>query len=83
MFDQRNQAWDVELDKKLINVCYAVLYFEPINETDEDYINGNYNPSEADLINYKIVKQKVRRDDNPYPIYVVYDRAKNFINEVV
>lgn len=83
MLAQRNQAGDVEGAKKMMNECDAVLYFEPINETDEDYINGNYNPSEADLINYKIVKQKVRRDDNPYPIYVVYDRAKNFINEVV
>jgi len=83
MLAQRNHDGNVEGAKKMKNECDAVLYFEPIEAHDEDYIQSNYNPREQDLINYKIRKEKVRRDDNPYPIYVVYDRAKNFINEVV
>lgn len=82
MLAQRNQAGDVEGAKKMMNECDAVLYFEPVTESDKEYIQSYYNPNEQDLINYKLIKQKVRRDDNPYPIYVVYDRAKNFINEV-
>ena len=79
---QRNEAGYVEGAKKMRNECDAVLYFEPINENDEEYIQSRYDSNEQALINYKLIKDKVRRDDNPYPIYVVYDRAKNFINEV-
>src|SRR5690625_412872 len=82
MLAQRNQMGEVEGAKKMMNECDAVLFFEPINENDEEYIQDRFDPKLQDFINYKLLKQKVRRDDNPYPIYVIYDRAKNFINEV-
>lgn len=82
MLAQRNQMGEVEGAKKMMNECDAVLFFEPINENDEEYIQDRFDPKLQDFINYKLLKKKVRRDDNPYPIYVIYDRAKNFINEV-
>ena len=79
---QRNHYGEVEGAKKMMNECDGVLFFEPTTEEDEELINSNVISAKKDIINYKIVKKKVRRDDNPYPIFVAYDKARNLINEV-
>lgn len=79
---QRNQMGEVEGAKKMMNECDGVLFFEPTTKEDENDIRQRTNEVSADMINYKIVKKKVRRDDNPYPIYTVFDKKNNFINEV-
>ena len=66
----------------MMNECDGVLFFEPTTEEDEELINSSVISARKDIINYKIVKKKVRRDDNPYPIFVAYDKARNLINEV-
>lgn len=80
---QRNQAGEVEGAKKMMNECDGVLFFEPIGENDKEHIERTFlNPDKQQAINYKITKKKVRRDDNPYPIYCNFDKGKQFINEV-
>lgn len=82
MLAQRNQAGDVEGAKKMMNECDGVLYFEPVTEDDEKFINETLPQHRRKYANYAIRKKKVRRDDNPAPIYVNFDKAKQFINEV-
>lgn len=79
---QRNQAGEVEGAKKMMNECDGVLFFEPIVEEDNSIIERKM-PSRSNLVNYKVVKKKVRRDDNPDPLYISFDKKRNFINEVV
>lgn len=79
---QRNEAGEVEGAKKMKNECDGVLFFEPIDEDDEQRIQNNIHDIHKDKINYKLTKEKVRRDDNPYPIYTIFDKSRNFINEV-
>lgn len=79
---QLNDEGKVEGAKKMKNECDGVLFFQPIEEKDEDYIRKNFREDRQKTINYKIVKEKVRRDDNPFPIYVNFDKKKQFINEV-
>ena len=82
MLAQRNEAGDVEGAKKMKNECDGVLFFEPIDEDDDQRIQNNIYDIHKDKINYKLTKQKVRRDDNPYPIYCSFDKARNYINEI-
>lgn len=82
MLAQRNQAGDVEGAKKMMNECDAVLYFEETDEEDQEYIREYVTSKRMHLVNYKILKKKVRRDENQAPIYVSFDKTKNFINEV-
>lgn len=79
---QRNHYGEVEGAKKMMNECDGVLFFEPTTEEDDELINEKVISARKDIINYKLVKKKVRRDDNPYPIFVTYDKARNLINEV-
>lgn len=80
---QRNQAGEVEGAKKMMNECDGVLFFEPCGEDDQEVLERTYsNPDKRKIANYKIVKKKVRRDDNAYPIFCVFDKAKQFINEI-
>ena len=80
---QRNQAGDVEGAKKMMNECDGVLYFEPTTSDDLEYIERDLRSDKVHQVNYKIIKKKVRRDDNSSPIYVKYDKARNFVNEVM
>lgn len=82
MLAQRNEAGYVEGAKKMRNECDGVLYLEPIEHDEVQYLETIMHPTKAQIVNYKIVKNKVRRSDNPYPIYVLFDKSKNFINEV-
>lgn len=82
MLAQRNDAGDVEGAKKMMNECDGVLYFEPTTSEDKATIDKVIQSSKSSLVNYKLVKRKVRRDDNPYPIFCFYDKAQNMINEV-
>ncbi|SDJ20607.1 DnaB-like helicase C-terminal domain-containing protein [Natribacillus halophilus] len=81
---QRNFEGYVEGGKAIRNECDAVFYIEPVKDDDIDYMHkAIQEPSKQKLANYKIVKNKVRRDDNPYPIYVNFDKKRQFINEIM
>lgn len=82
MLAQRNQAGDVEGAKKMMNECDAVLYFEPVTKEDEPYIQEYVRSDQVGKVNYKIVKRKVRRNDNDAPIFVKFKKSMNFITEV-
>lgn len=81
MLAQRNQAGDVEGAKKMMNECDGVLYFEPITEEDEDEINHKIRQDQRGKVNYRIVKKKVRRNDNSYPIYCMFNKARSEVVE--
>ena len=82
MLAQRNQAGDVEGAKKMMNECDAVLYFEPVTKEDEPYIEEYVRSDKVKDVNYKILKRKVRRNDNEAPIYVKFKKNMNFITEL-
>src|SRR5699024_8059647 len=79
---QLNHYGEVEWVMKMMKECEGVVFFLPTSEEDDELINEKVISARKDIINYKLVKKKVRRDDNPYPIFVTYDKAKNLINEV-
>ena len=81
MLAQRNEAGDVEGAKKMMNECDGVLFFEPITEDDKNYIEGFIRRDQQAKVNYRIVKRKVRRNDNTLPIYCMFDRSKSLIQE--
>lgn len=82
MLAQRNQAGDVEGAKKMMNECDAVLYFEPVTKEDEPYISDYIRSDKVKEVNYKILKRKVRRNDNDAPIYVKFKKSMNYITEL-
>jgi replicative DNA helicase len=80
---QRNHDGNIEGAKKIANECDGVLYFEPTGEKDEKYINQTFtDPGKRQAVNYKMIKRKIRRDDNPFPIYCSFDKKYQAINEV-
>jgi len=82
MLGQRNEEGYIEGAKSIANECDAVFFFEPI--TEEDNLEKVFqNPNKLKLVNFKLTKRKVRRDDNPYPIYCSFDKKMQLINEVV
>lgn len=81
MLAQRNEAGDVEGAKKMMNECDGVLFFEPITEDDKNHIEGFIRMDQQKKVNYRIVKRKVRRNDNTLPIYCMFDRSKSLIQE--
>jgi replicative DNA helicase len=81
MLAQRNQAGEVEGAKKMMNECDGVLFFEPITDKDEKYINQFIRDDQQKKVNYRIVKKKVRRNDNAKPIYCIFDKSKSLIVE--
>lgn len=81
MLAQRNQAGDVEGAKKMMNECDGVLFFEPVSEEDLDNINHFVRSDQRSKVNYRIVKQKVRRNDNTHPIYCMFNKSRNEIIE--
>lgn len=81
MLAQRNQAGEVEGAKKMMNECDGVLYFEPTTDDDKEYIQRYVRQDQQQKVNYRIVKKKVRRNDNAYPIYCMFDKSKSLIVE--
>lgn len=81
MLAQRNEAGYVEGAKKMRNECDGVLFIEPTDKEDDDHIYSNIRQEHANRVNYKIVKDKVRRNENAYPIYCMFDKAKSFFQE--
>lgn len=81
MLAQRNQAGDVEGAKKMMNECDGVLFFEPVSEDDEENINNRIRQDQRDKVNYRILKKKVRRNDNEHPIYCMFNKARSEIVE--
>src|SRR5699024_9405450 len=79
---QRNHYGEVESAKKMMNDSDSVLFIKPTTEEDEKVINSSVISTRKYIINYKNVKKKVRRNDNPYPIFASYDKARSLINEV-
>lgn len=82
MLAQLNDEGNVEGAKKMKNECDGVLYFQPIEDKD-DRLLDEYSETKRQAINYKIVKEKVRRDDNPLPIYVNFYKKQQIITEVM
>jgi replicative DNA helicase len=68
---QLNDDGQIEGAKKMKNACDGVLFFEPV--TDQ---------SQKDYANYKIIKFKVRRNDNSKPIYINFTKKYQRIAEV-
>lgn len=75
---QLNDDGQIEGAKKIKNACDGVLFFEPIGDDDTKYMNQ----SQKDYANYKIVKFKVRRNDNSKPIYINFTKKYQRIAEV-
>ena len=83
MLGQRNFEGNIEGGKAIANECDAVLYFEPIDDKDREHIDQTFlNADKRQKVNYKLTKKKVRRDDNPYPLYCNFDKKYQFINEI-
>jgi len=81
---QRNEEGYIEGAKSIANECDAVFFFEAIDEDDTAKLEVIYkNPKKLEKVNYKLVKMKVRRDDNPHPVYCSFDKKFQIINEVV
>lgn len=78
---QRNHDGEIEGAKKMKNETDGTLMFEPVTQSDEEHIQKHVRQDEWEKVNYRLVKSKVRRDDNPAPIYCVYDKARNYIRE--
>jgi replicative DNA helicase len=83
MLAQLNHDGNVEGAKKMKNECDGVLYFQPIEESDNSFIEKAFLQEKQELINYKIVKEKVRRDDDPSPIYCNFYKKQQMITEVI
>lgn len=81
MLAQRNEAGFIEGAKKMKNECDGVLLIEPVTEDDEQYIYDNVSNDDVNLVNYRIVKDKVRRSDNAWPIYCLFDKSRNVFRE--
>lgn len=75
---QLNDDGQIEGAKKMKNACDGVLFFQPIEEDDTKHMNQ----SQKDYANYKIVKFKVRRNDNSKPIYINFTKKYQRIAEV-
>jgi replicative DNA helicase len=75
---QLNDDGKIEGAKKMKNACDGVLFFEPVAEDDEKHMNK----WQKEYANYKIVKFKVRRNDNSKPIYINFTKQYQRITEV-
>lgn len=75
---QLNEDGKIEGAKKMKNACDGVLFFEPVTEDDKQYMSNK----QKLYANYKIVKYKVRRNDNSKPIYVHFNKSIQKIGEV-
>lgn len=82
MLAQLNDEGKVEGAKKMKNECDGVLFLQPIEESDKEYLTGKISEEKLKAINYKIIQEKVRRNDNSQPIYLNYAKDMQFINEV-
>lgn len=77
---QLNDDGKIEGAKKMKNACDGVLFFEPIVEEED---NKYMNEKQKQYANYKIVKFKVRRNDNSRPIYINFTKEYQRIKEVL
>jgi replicative DNA helicase len=75
---QLNDDGQIEGAKKMKNACDGVLFFEPLEEEDQKYMS----PAQKQYANYKIIKFKVRRNDNSKPIYINFVKKYQRITEV-
>lgn len=83
MLAQLNDEGKVEGAKKMKNECDGVLFLQPIEEKDKEYIGRDFREDKQKLINYKIIKEKVRRSDNASPIYINYAKDMQLMTEVI
>lgn len=81
MLAQRNEDGYIEGAKKMRNECDGVLLVEPVTTSDEEYIDRAIDSYDAPKVNYRIVKDKVRRNDNSTPIYCIFDKSKGVFQE--
>lgn len=81
MLAQRNEHGFIEGAKKMKNECDGVLMVEPVTEEDEQFIYDKVSQDDVNKVNYRILKDKVRRSDNAYPIYCLFDKSRNVFRE--
>lgn len=81
MLAQRNEEGFIEGAKKMKNECDGVLLIEPVSDGDSQFIENYIDPQHSKFVNYKILKDKVRRSDNSYPIYCMFDKSRGIIQE--
>jgi replicative DNA helicase len=85
LLSQLTEEGKIEGARKIKNECDGVLFFEKVNEKDdEDELRKSfYDEEKAKRVNYKLVKYKVRRNDNAAPIWCQFHKPTVFINEIV
>ncbi len=80
---QLTEAGMLEGAKKMKNACDGVLFFQPTGESDQEGIERAIgNGQKRSLVNYKIVKYKVRRNDNSSPIYCRFNKRTQKVVEL-
>lgn len=80
---QLTEAGMLEGAKKMKNACDGVLFFQPTSEDDIEGIERAIgDPQKRALVNYKLVKFKVRRNDNSSPIYCRFIKATQKVVEL-
>lgn len=79
---QLNGDGKIEGAKKMKNACDGVLFFEPITDEMAEEESKYMNENQQRKANYKIVKYKVRRNDNSKPIYMQFIRDKQRVKEI-
>ncbi|MED0676963.1 DnaB-like helicase C-terminal domain-containing protein [Aneurinibacillus thermoaerophilus] len=84
LLSQLTEEGKIEGARKIKNECDGVLFFEKVTDSDDDALRrGFFDEEKAKMVNYKLVKYKVRRNDNATPIWCQFHKPTVFINEVV
>lgn len=81
LLSQLNDEEKIEGARKIKNECDGVLLFKKIEEKDSELLK-DIPEFKREKINYKIVKEKVRRNDNTLPIWCEFDKKVQYITEV-
>lgn len=80
---QLTEAGMLEGAKKMKNACDGVLFFQPTTADDAEGIDRAIgNAQKRMLVNYKIVKYKVRRNDNATAIYCRFNKRTQKVVEL-
>lgn len=80
---QLNEEGMLEGAKKMKNACDGVIFFVPKKENDQKKLEWDIpDPERQKLVNYKMVKYKVRRNDNDSPIWCTFAKKYQLVTEV-
>lgn len=80
---QLNEEGMLEGAKKMKNACDGVVFFVPTKENDQKYIERDIpHEDQQKMVNYKMVKYKVRRNDNAGPIWCRFSKKYQLVTEI-